>query len=53
LVNKHNAPKTLQLKEELKNGHLSVVDSSGAAQTVSFQGTEITLKAFAVAIIFE
>jgi hypothetical protein len=52
LVNKRNAPKTLQLKEEWKNGHMSVVDSSGA-QTVSFQGTEIALKAFAVAVLFE
>ena len=51
LVNKRNAPKTLQLKEEWKSGHMSVVDSSGAPQTVGFQGTEIMLKAFAVAVL--
>jgi hypothetical protein len=51
-VNKRNAPKTLQLKEEWKNGHTAVVDSSGAG-TVAFQGTEITLKPFAVAVLFE
>ena len=51
-MNKRNVPKTIQLKEEWKNGHMSVVDSSGAG-TVSFQGTEITLKAFAVAVLFE
>jgi hypothetical protein len=53
LVNKRNAPKTLQLKEEWKNGHLSVVDSSASPRTVSFQGMEITLKPFAVAVLFE
>ena len=52
LVNKRNVKSTVRLKEQWKNAEVSVVDSTAAPRTASFDGSAIELAPFAVAVVY-
>jgi hypothetical protein len=51
LINKRNVKATVRLKAAWKDAEASVVDSSAAPHTVTFDGSAIELAPFAVAVI--